>query len=48
MGTKNVSEVVYRRTGMNETRERVLVLERECEKMKYETWKVKTKRSDLI
>lgn len=44
---KNESEVVRAqgRTGMNEMRERVIELERECERMKYEIREVKSKSS---
>lgn len=44
MDTKNDGGVVCRRTGMTDMRERVVELERECEKMKYEIREVKTKR----
>ncbi|GKD92201.1 cytochrome c, partial [Tanacetum coccineum] len=45
MSTKNESEVGFAqgRTGVNDTREHVQELERECANMKYEILEVKTK-----
>ncbi|XP_076889254.1 BTB/POZ domain-containing protein At5g03250-like [Bidens hawaiensis] len=45
MGNINEGEVVQARGRMSEMRERVLELERECEKMRFEIREVKTKKS---
>ncbi|GJS09401.1 hypothetical protein Tco_0366197 [Tanacetum coccineum] len=47
MSTKNESEVGLAQgtTGVNDTREHVQELERECANMKYEILEVKTKRA---